>query len=228
MRPILACSTSFSLAFAAHAQAAPPPSAYQAVVSDYFAGEWRASPTTATSVGLHDWDAQLDDVSAGAHAREAARLTTALKRLKVLNGAALSPIDRDDRDILIARIEGQLLQEQTVQGWRHNPATYVDLMTGAVYSLIERDFAPAPERMRCVIAREKAIPAMLAAAKQNLTDIPAVYVDIALENLDGAPDFLGKDVPSTFAEVGDPALKAELDASTHMPPWRRSPITRPI
>jgi len=213
MRRILACSAALALVFTVKAYAASP-SAYQAVVSDYFDGEWRASPTTATSAGLHDWDAQLDDVSAPAHARETARLTAILARLKAVDGAALSPIERDDRDVLAARIDGQLLQEQTIQPWRRNPATYVDLMTGGVYSLIERDFAPLPDRMRSVIAREQAIPAMLAAAKQNLADMPPVFVDIALENLDGATGFLGKDVPSAFADVNDPELKAQLGAST--------------
>lgn len=213
MRRILACSACLALIFAVGARAAPP-SAYQTVVSDYFDGEWRASPTAATSAGLHDWDARLDDVSAPAHAREAARLTAILARLKAVDAASLSPIERDDRDILAARIDGQLLQEQTIQPWRHNPATYVDLMTAGVYSLIERDFAPLPDRMRSVVARERAIPAMLAAAKQNLGDMPPVFVDIALENLDGATGFLGKDVPSAFGDVTDPALKAELDAST--------------
>jgi len=212
MRRILACSAALALAFALEAHAAP--STYPSVVSDYFEGEWRASPTSATSAGRHDWDAQLDDVSATAHARQAARLTAILASLKAVNGALLSPIERDDRDILAARIGGQLLQEQTIQPWRHNPATYVDLMTSGVYSLIERDFAPLPDRMSSVIARERAIPAMLAAAKQNLGDMPPVFVDIALENLDGATGFIGKDVPSAFAEVNDPALKAGLGAST--------------
>jgi len=213
MRRILACSAALALVFAVEAHAAPP-SPYQAVVSDYFDGEWRASPTNATSMGLHDWDAQLDDVSAPAHAREAARLTAIRARLTAVDGAILSPIERDDRDILTARIDGELLQQQIIQPWRYNPASYVDLMTGGIYSLIERDFAPLPDRMRSVIARERAIPAMLSAAKQNLSDMPPVFIDIALENLEGATGFLGKDVPNAFAEVNDPTLKAELDAST--------------
>ncbi|HEY1615756.1 MAG TPA: DUF885 domain-containing protein [Rhizomicrobium sp.] len=206
-----ACLLSLGCNMSAHAEA---PQSYPALVKAYFDGEWRASPTSATSAGLHDWDSQLDDVSAAAQAREIARLTDTLARLRAVNGATLSPMDRDDRDILAARIDGQLLQEQTVQQWRHNPAVYVDLMTGAVYSLIERDFAPLPDRMRNVVARENRIPVMLADAKRNLENMPSVFVDIALENLDGAASFLGKDVPGAFADVKDEALKAQLTAST--------------
>jgi uncharacterized protein (DUF885 family) len=201
------------LACAGSAEAAAPDS-YPTIVKEYFDGEWRASPTTATATGLHDWDSQLDDVSAAAQSREIARLTGILSRLRAVNDSSLSPMDRDDRDILAARIDGQLLEAQTLQQWRHNPAVYVDLMTGAVYSLIERDFAPLPDRMRNAIARESRIPAMLADAKSNLANMPPVFVDIALENLDGAAGFLSKDVPLAFASVTDPALKAQLAAST--------------
>ena len=211
MRRALMCSAIFLFAFTADAVAAQN---YPDIVKQYFDDAFRASPTFTTAMGLHDRDAQLDDVSAGAHAREAARLTSVVTALHAVDGAGLSPMDRDDRDILAAEIDGHLLEEQTVQQWRHNPATYVDLMTSAVFSLIERDFAPLPDRMHSAIARENKIPAMLADAKRNLTDVPSVYVDIALENLDGAIGFLRKDVPVAFASVKDASLQAQLAAST--------------
>jgi uncharacterized protein (DUF885 family) len=207
----LAAVLSFACTASVHAAATDT---YSAIVKDYFDSEWQASPTSATSVGLHDWDGKLDDVSAAAHARNQARLTQILSRLKAVDARTLAPTDRDDRDILMAQIGGQLLNEQTVQGWRHNPSTYVDLMTGGVYALIERDFAPPVDRMRNVIAREGQIPAMLADARRNLSDMPGVFVDIALENLDGTTGFLGKDVPGAFESVSDPALKAQLAATT--------------
>ena len=87
-------------------------------------------------------------------------------------------------------------------------------MTGAIYSLIERDFAPLETRMRSVIARENEVPGMLAEARKNLTDMPPVFIDVALENLEGATGFLGKDVPEAFATISDAALKAQFAAST--------------
>ncbi len=210
MRLAATCATLLLLAGWSATAATP----YQTLVDDYFHGEWLASPTTATSNGLHDWDAKLDDVSAGAHARHAASLTRTVQALRAIDGASLSPMERDDRDLLAAQIDGQLLEELTVQQWRHNPGPYVDLTTGGVYSLIERDFAPLAVRMRDVIAREDAVPAMLAEAKRNLTDLPPVYIDIALENLDGGVSFIGHDVPSAFTGVTDPALQASLATST--------------
>jgi uncharacterized protein (DUF885 family) len=203
---VLACTTG--------AAAAPSPS-YQAIVRDYFAGQFKASPTFATATGVHDRDCELDPVWASAHADTVTRLEAAKARLLAVDAKALSSIDRDDRDVLVAEIDGKLLEEKIVQQWRHNPGTYVDLVTGAIYSLIERDFAPLPTRMDCVIARENQIPNVLVgAAEKNLTDMPAVYVDVALENLDGAIGFLKKDVPSAFTSVKDAKLQDELKEST--------------
>jgi uncharacterized protein (DUF885 family) len=212
MRRLIAGSAALALVFSAAARAQPSP--YGAIEASYFEGEWAASPTAATGAGRHDRDSLLDDVSAPAQAAQSARLKRILQRLQAVDPKGLSSIERDDRDILIARIGGELLQLDTIQGWRHDPSTYVNLTTASIYSLIERDFAPAPERMRDVIAREKAVPALLAAGQKNLSDMPAVFIDIALENLDGTPSFLAQDVPSAFADVSDPALKAELAAST--------------
>ncbi len=213
MRRILACSAAMAL-FCAVPASAGAPGRFAGLVKDYFDGTWRASPTQATSTGLHDWDAQLDDVSAAAHAREAARLASFMTRLRGLDVVKLSASDRNDRDVLVAEIDRQLLEEQTIQNWRHNPASYVDLMTTAIYSLIERDFAPLEARMRSVIARETLVPAMLAEARKNLADMPPVFIDIALENLDGAVAFFKMDVPEAFVSVTDSALRRQFAAST--------------
>ncbi len=213
IRAFVICSMAI-LTWPAAADAASAATAYQAAVQDFFNAQWKAHPTFATAVGLHDWDAELDDVSAAAYAREIARLKDTTAKLRAIDGAGLTAMDRDDRDILLAQIDGQLLADETVQLWRHDPSTYVNLLTTAAFQLVERDFAPLDQRMRSLIAREARLPAMLAGGKRNLTNIPPVYIDIALANLDGGISFLGKDVPDAFADVKDAALQKQLAAST--------------
>jgi uncharacterized protein (DUF885 family) len=194
--------------------AAAAPKEYTATVAAYFAGEYAAFPTEATAEGLHAGDARLDDMSATAHQADAARLHAILARLAAIPAASLTPLERDDRDVLAGQIGGALLELETVQQWRHNPATYVDLATNAVYELIERDFAPLPVRLADVVARERQLPAMLGEARKNLTAMPPVFIDIAQEELEGANGFIAHDVPEAFAGIKDKAAKARLDAST--------------
>ncbi len=176
--------------------------------------EWQAGPVAATQLGVHDGDARPDDVSAAAIAAQTARLHSERDAVHRLDLSGLTLRDRDDAAVLDAQIGRELLQDERIQPTLHDPDFYVSLATNGVYSLIDRDHAVLPERMRAVIARERAIPAMLTLARTQLADIPPVFVDIAREDLAGSIGFIGHDVPAALAGVHDPALQAELAAAT--------------
>ncbi len=82
--------------------------------------------------------------------------------------------------------------------------------TNAVYVVMSRKFAPAAERLKSVIAREKAIPRLFESARENLKNPPQVYTEVALEQLDGISSFFRNDVPAAFKDVKDAALMAEF------------------
>ena len=215
-RTVLAGILAATLAGQANAGSTKGPAPnFDAIVKTYIDQDATTHPVGATSSGLHAGDAVMDDQSARAHAGEAFRLHATLDQLRLVDTHKLTPRQVDDRDILAAEIGGQLLEEERVQQWRHNPDTYVSLATQGAYTLIERDFAPLAKRMQSVIAREQQIPALFKQAKLNLTAMPAPYVEIGLEDLAGALDFLGKDVPAAFTSVKDPAAQAALNAATN-------------
>jgi uncharacterized protein (DUF885 family) len=200
------------LAAVTGARAAAPD--YDAIVRDYIAAEAASHPVNATALGLHAGDGRMDAVTPAFHAAEVARLHGTLAKLAAVDATTLTKAQRDDRDVLTAEIGGELLEEEHVQQWRHNPDVYVTLATNGPYSLIARDFAPAAERLRNATARETAIPGIFDAAKQNLTNMPPVFIDIGLEDVGGAQDFLGHDVPAAFAGVKDKAAQAAFASAT--------------
>jgi hypothetical protein len=73
---------------------------------------------------------------------------------------------------------------------------------------MERKFAPADDRLRSLIAREKQMPALLAQAHANLDNPPRIFTEIAIEQLDGNRSFFETAVAAAFPEVTDPALVA--------------------
>ena len=75
---------------------------------------------------------------------------------------------------------------------------------------MERKFAPPNDRLRSLVAREKQMPALLAAAHANLQNPPRVFTEIAIEQLPDIIIFFQHDVPQAFADADDPALKAEF------------------
>jgi uncharacterized protein (DUF885 family) len=78
---------------------------------------------------------------------------------------------------------------------------------------MERKFAPPNDRLRSLVAREKQMPALLAAARVNLQNPPRIFTEIAIEQLPDIIGFFQHDVPQAFADADDTALKAEFAAT---------------
>lgn len=189
------------------------PRSFQQLVDSYFDDYFKANPSQATNAGFHQYDHQLEDFSMAAHARNRRRLAEYLAAFQAFNPRTLSENDRDDREIMIATIHSSLLEEDRIQQWRKNPDNYSSAVTSSIFSLIKRDFAPAEERLRSVIEREKQIPRALTQARQVLTNPPKIYTEIAIDQLPGNIDFFQTTVPAAFKDVKDPALLAELRES---------------
>ncbi len=187
---------------------------YAAIAKAHFYDGFRESPSNATSTGVHDYDTVLDDVSAAAHARTLAREKGVLHRLRALDGSQLSPEVAIDRTTLEYFILDDLLLNGDLAQWRHNPDSYVGIVSGAIYALIERRFAPAATRLAAAIARERQIPRLLAQARANLGSVDAATKTVSEEDASGAASFLSDDVPVAFAGVGDAATRKAFRAAT--------------
>ncbi len=188
--------------------------AYTALAKAYFGNFFRESPSAATSTGVHEYDTQLDDLSAAAYARHLAREAGVLRELRALDGSQLSPDVTIDRTLL----DNQILDDELLTGdlaqWRHNPDLYVGTASGAIYSLIERNFAPPATRLADAIARERQIPRLFAQARANLGSVDAATKTVAELDANGAASFIADDVPVAFAGVGSPQARAAFRAST--------------
>jgi uncharacterized protein (DUF885 family) len=209
----LALALALSALAAPAARAASAPRAYAAIVDAYFDDYFAAHPSQATDVGFHQYDAKLEDISAAAHESNRARLRKYLAELEAVDAKRLPLSDRDDLEMLESSIRAQLLEEETVRMWRRNPDIYSSLVTGSVFSLMKRDFAPVDERLRSVVAREELAPALLTAARGVLADAPKIYTEVAIQQLPDIAEFFRTSVPEAFATVKDDALRARFEKS---------------
>src|SRR5437870_3616729 len=189
------------------------PRTFNQLVDAYFDDYFKVNPSQATNVGFHQYDRQLEDFSLAAHQRNRHRLLEYLAAFQAVNPGPLSLLERDDREIMIATIHSLLLEEERVQQWRKNPDNYSGAVTSSIFSLMKRNFAPAAERLRSVVEREKQIPRALQQARSVLSNPPRIYTDIAIDQLPGNLDLFAKDVPDAFKDVADAALLAEFKSS---------------
>jgi uncharacterized protein (DUF885 family) len=186
------------------------PRGFHELVDAYFDDYFKANPSAATSVGFHQYDDQLEDFSAAAHERTRQRLQKYLAEFEAIDPRTLSPLDRDDREIMIATIHSGLLEEERVQMWRKNPDNYSGAITSSIFSLVKRNFAPLDVRLRAVMAREKQIERALEQARSVLQNPPKIYTDIAIEQMPGNIDFFQDTLPAAFTDVKDTNLVTEF------------------
>ncbi len=198
----------------ATATAASADAAYTALAKAYFDENFRANPVGATAAGVHAYDARLGSYGASDYAAQIARDHRYLDQLAPLDPASMSPRGGLDRRMLENALRDDLLLNDTMQLWKHQPDGYVQTASGGVFVLISRNFAPAPERLRAVIAREEQIPRLFAQARANLSAVDKDTASIAAEDAAGSVALFTKTVPQALAGAGDPAMRARFRRST--------------
>jgi uncharacterized protein (DUF885 family) len=158
-------------------------------------------PLHATIAGLHQYDAELPDLTPDGIARTHAALAAHIAALEAFTPGDLTTQERIDRRLLMSTLEVELRELTELQPHKHDPSLYPSLAGEAVYSILARDFAPLSERMPSVVARLRKIPAMLAAGTKNLQRSPKVWTEIAIEETGGVIDFFHTTVAPLLKEA---------------------------
>jgi hypothetical protein len=190
-----------------------PDAAFASFVDGYFEAKFAYEPSNGTETGLHQYDAKLEDRSKARIDQRIEELKGLLARLLSFDRGKLSFDDAIDAQALEGEIRGDLLDFETLRIYERNPMPYAGLPGGAVDGLMKRDFAPAPERLRSVIARLRAVPAIYAAARANLQNPPKEFTDLAIRMSKGSAGFFEGSV-ATWAKGAagsDAALWKEFE-----------------
>ncbi len=111
---------------------------------------------------------------------------------------------------MLNTIRANLLDLETIRTWEKNPDIYSSGISCSAFTLMSRTFAPPEVRLRSLIARERQMPKVLAAARENLRNPPKIYTEVAIEQLPGIAGFFENDVPLAFQQVTDAKLLAEF------------------
>jgi uncharacterized protein (DUF885 family) len=183
------------------------------LVDEYLDQFTRRHPSIAAGNGLHRHDDALEDFSAGAIASEVTWLRAYRARLETLDPAPLSMDERVDRRILLGIVDGWLLDLESVRTWTRNPMIYAAAISDGVHNLMTMESAPAVERMAQAASKLRAVPRLIADARDNVRTPPRVFVERGIVMLRGASNLLTADLPLAFAGVGDTALQERLRAA---------------
>ena len=143
------------------------------------------SPVSATQIGDHRYDSQLDDLSAAGQQKSLEASKALLAELDKLDVSKLGRENQVDAAILRNQLQSDIWSNETMQSWKWDPQVYNGLAGSAIYGLMAREFAPLPERLKSATARIELIPQIFAAARANLDParVPKIHAEtVAKQN----------------------------------------------
>lgn len=180
-------------------------------------------PEEATKWGLHAHDGALPSLDAGAIEARAARVSATLARLEGIDRSALrgtGPAPQPeyfDHRLLEYALRDELLELRDVRLWQRNPVLYNTVIASGLALLVDRDFAPLPKRLEMLIARCEQVPRVVAAARENLRDVPELWARRGAEATRGTASFLRTDLLEGLRAQGLDDLEIPLAAR-----WRKA------
>ena len=140
------------------------------------------SPVSATWIGDHSADSELDEVDARARAALKAAFERYLDALADIDRDALSRANQVDFELLQADVRSRLWRLETLQEWAWNPLYYVNRAGRSIYNLVARDFAPVEERLGNAAIRLEQFPRFLEQARASIEPerVPKIHAETAI------------------------------------------------
>lgn len=169
------------------------------------AGWLQLSPVSATQIGEHAYDGELDDLSAAGRQKGLEASKKILAELDALDVAALSRENQVDAAILRNQLQYDIWTTETLQSWAWDPQVYSGLAGSALYGLMAREFAPLPERLKSATARMQKLPTLLAQARENLDParVPKVHAETVAKQNAGILSIVDTFITPNLKELSD-------------------------
>jgi uncharacterized protein (DUF885 family) len=147
----------------------------------------RYAPVSATQLGDHRFDKELDDLSAAGRARTLAWTKGVLAELQAIDRAQLSRSSQVDAAMLDNQLRYSIWAEEKYRDWSWDPLLYTQLAGQSLYGLLARDFAPLPDRLRSLTSRLEQLPGLLEQMRANIvpTRVPAIHAETAVKQNPG-------------------------------------------
>jgi uncharacterized protein (DUF885 family) len=184
-------------------------------VDDYLSYLYESNPSAATFDGIHLYDDLIEDFGRNAVDAQVQALAGMARRLAAISTDSLTAVERIERPMIAAHIQGRLHELEQIRTWERNPQMYGELLGVSLAGQALFDYAPAPERARRVLSKLRQAPRLIQSARDNIKDPPGIFVKSGLETLRGTLRFIETDLPRAFSDVDDLGLLGDLaDAQT--------------
>jgi uncharacterized protein (DUF885 family) len=165
---------------------------FEALAKRWLEGFLSTQPVTATQIGDHRFDGEIDDMSAAARARRTALWQALLAELSRLDRAKLSRDNQVDAAILAGQLQSMIWDDQRLQSWAWDALVWSALAGDALYLLMARDFAPAVQRLRSATLRMNKLPKLLEQMRAQIVParVPLIHATTVAKQNGGVMDIV--------------------------------------
>jgi uncharacterized protein (DUF885 family) len=200
---LAACLALFALA------AMADPAELRARAHEYYLWRDAAYPVTSSSSGEHRFDSRLADFRIAAVADRRRHIGELLAQVSAMSDTGWAKDDRVDRLLFHAQLAGADFFGRERNPEASDPQLYVDECTNGIFSLLQKDYAPAHARALAATARLKQMPALLMTARGNLTQPVKLYASLAIDAARGGDELYTVSL-MTLADKLSPTERREL------------------
>ncbi len=169
-------------------------------------------PSSASGLGMHEYDGRIIDLRAEAIAGRVQTLRAYQQQLAEIDATGLERLDMFDYRLLKWQIEAELWTWTEEQDYLRSPMIYS--YNAMVDLYVQRDYAPLPERVEALTRHLEQIPDAMQVARHNLAaSIPRILIEESLTIFTGLVAFLSDSLPEAVGSLDDPAREQALWAA---------------
>ncbi len=179
----------------------------KAFLSDYL----RLEPVRATELGDHQNDGAWTDLSKAGEAEFRRFIDKTKTALASVQPEQLSLEQRVDYETLKERLDSWLFTLDELKPAETDPLTYTGLISDGLDPLINRNFAPLPERMANLGKRLQTIGNVIAVAKARLNNPSELHTQTAIQQNAGLIALCEKNLQPHLDKLSDKKQKAGLE-----------------
>jgi uncharacterized protein (DUF885 family) len=179
--------------------------------AEFLEAELADAPVRASSLGLTEYDHQLDDLSEAAFERRRQTDAAWLTRFREADPDGLSFDEAIDRDLVISILDGRRILDD-FEMWRRQPDTYLNPGLSGIFNLFLHQLRPMEELVDAAISRLRLIAGNLEDGRRNLRPemVPGIFLERAANQARAGARYVRELLP---AQVTDSALAGRLAAT---------------
>ncbi|HQW82625.1 MAG TPA: DUF885 domain-containing protein [Pseudomonadota bacterium] len=178
---------------------------FDALARSWLSDWFRLNPISATQVGSHIVDGDIEDLSVKGRAAAVEHARRTLAALEAIDATSLSRENQIDYAILRNQLQSDLWSVETLQNWAWDPQVYGQLAGSAIYTLMAREFAPLPERLKSATLRIEKLPRLFSQARENLDParVPLIHAETAAKQHGGILGLVDQFITPNLDQLGE-------------------------